>query len=106
MVGTARRAVRSAHPTVRRAGGRALPRGFKSRDMFAFSKMALARIDKALDALGVLACVAVLHPGGRLLAVAGDSPSRPECADFGKSRNRDRWLYRGLEVGDARSTSP
>ena len=69
-------------------------------------KMALARIDQALDALEVLAGVAVLHPAGRLLAVAGDSPSRPECADFGKSRNRDRWLYRGIEVGDARSTSP
>jgi len=41
--------------------------------MFAFSKMTLARIHKALDALGVLAGVAVLHPGGRLLSVAGDS---------------------------------
>ena len=65
-----------------------------------------ASLGEALGTLGILAGVAVLHSGGRLLCVARDSPSRPECADFGKSRNRDRWLHRGIEAGDARSTSP
>src|SRR6266516_2629553 len=53
-----------------------------------------AHLAPPLDALGVLARVAVLHSGWRQLRLAGDSLSRPHAADGGESRHflrRLRW---------------
>src|SRR6266481_112326 len=57
-----------------------------------------SRLGEALDAVGVLAGVAVLHSGGRLLCVAGSSPSQLDCTDFGKSWNRYRWIRWRIET--------
>ena len=56
-----------------------------------------ASLGEALDTLGILAGMAVLHSCGRLLFVAGDSLSRLGL-DCSESRNRDRRIHRGIEV--------
>src|SRR5262249_27389249 len=60
---------------------------------------------EALDALGVLAGVAVLHPRRCLLRVAGNSISQLEYPNCGKSWNRDWWICRRIEAGNPRSAS-
>src|SRR5262249_1180644 len=56
-------------------------------------------VREALDALGILARLAVLYSRGRLLSVAWSSLSRFRRSHFGKPWYGERRIHRRIETG-------